>query len=298
MFEKKIYINDLEQNLSFSDIFIISKKSPIKLDRNGNEFVNFTLTDKTGDIDARKFSNGIISIEEKNITIGDVCRVKGITNVFNGNLNVHIKKIEKCLDEAINLEELEKPSKIDSDECRDFLFKRIEEIENLDYKNLLKTIFKDQDILERFLRAPAAISFHHDYKNGLLEHTIEVIKISDSVSSIYSEIDQDLLVTGAILHDIGKIYSYNYDSEYGISEEGILLDHIYLSAEITKKKSENILIQKQDLNKLLHLILSHHGDVSNGWGSAINPHLIEAVILHHADNLSSKVNHSINRLEF
>lgn len=285
---KDIFVEDLEIDKPVSNIFLISNKSDIRLTKHGTEYITYTLSDKTGDIPARHFTNSIISNKEKEIKVGDICKIIGKTDSFNGQINIKINKIYKINKDDCILEDFKKTTAISFENPVDLIINKIREIKNNDYKNLLTAIFDDDEILRKFSTAPAAVFFHHNYKHGLIEHSIEVLKISEALAEIYPELDKDLLITGAILHDIGKIYTYDYDDlKIEMNEKGILLDHIYLTAEIIKEKSDSM--DNSNLNNLLHLILSHHGDVSNGWGSTVSPILKEAIALHHADNLSSKI---------
>jgi 3'-5' exoribonuclease len=166
----------------------------------------------------------------------------------------------------------------------------ITEIQNEELKKLLIAFFNDEKFTEEFYNAPSAKIHHHNYFGGLLEHTAEVLKICKVSCEIFPELNKDLLYTGAILHDVGKIKTYDYDLvRIDFSKDGKLLDHLYLSCDLVNDKIKEIGMSDDLASEVLHLILSHHGEVKNGWGSPVNPQTAEAVALHNADNLDAKV---------
>ncbi len=275
--------------------FAISNKS-IKLTRHGNEYLDLTLSDKTGEITGRMFSNGKLDNGIKTLENGNVCHVKGNLEEYQGRLNLKISEIVKCSANEFENKDFVLSSEKDVRHLMEIINETMENMENPELKNLLKLFFEDKKFTEKFCTSPAAIRMHHNYEGGLLEHSVHVLDICKTICQNYPELDADLLYTGAILHDIGKMHVYNQQGltiEY--AEDGFLLEHIYLSAQMVKEKANKILISDYALKKVLHLILSHHGNVENGWGSAVNPYLPEATALHHADNMDAKVKIALNR---
>lgn len=124
----------------------------------------------------------------------------------------------------------------------------------------------------------------------MLVHTNEVIEICKTIANIYENINKDLLIAGAILHDLGKIETYDYETEMiEIKQEGIMLEHLFIGGCIIKEKMNNLNISDNTRISLIHLILSHHGKVDLGWGSSVDPKTPEAVALHQADDMSAKI---------
>ncbi|HQJ46198.1 MAG TPA: HD domain-containing protein, partial [Ignavibacteriaceae bacterium] len=153
---------------------------------------------------------------------------------------------------------------------------------------LMKNIFADERF-EKFVTVPAGKMWHHGYISGLLEHTLEIIKICDLMSDIHSEINRDLLICGAMLHDFGKIEELTYEPVFEYTERGKLLGHIVISAMIVNEEMNKIPEFPENLrNNLLHLILSHQGKLEQA--SPVVPKTLEAITLYHADELSAKVN--------
>ncbi len=275
--------------------FAISNKT-IKLTKHGNEYLDVTLSDKTGDITGRMFSNGKLSSMIQQIENGDICSIKGNVEEYQGRLNLKISEMIRCSAEEFDKKDFLNSSEKDTIKLLEVISDTIDQMKNTDLKNLLKLFFEDEKFKNEFCNAPAAVRMHHNYIGGLLEHTSQVLILCKTICQNYPELDADLLFTGAILHDIGKmkIYQQNgFTIEY--TEDGLLLEHIYISAQMVKERSSKILISEESVKKVIHLILSHHGDVSNGWGSAVSPFLPEATALHYADNLDAKVKIALDK---
>lgn len=275
--------------------FAISNKS-IKLTKHGNEYLDVTLSDKTGEITGRMFSNGKLNSTVQDLENGDICSIKGNVEEYQGRLNLKISEMIGCSVEEFDKKDFLHSSEKNTSELMEVIADTINQMKNPQLKNLLKLFFDDEKFKNEFCNAPAAVRMHHNYIGGLLEHTSQVLILCKTICQNYPELDKDLLFTGAILHDIGKmkIYRQNgFSIEY--TEDGLLLEHIYISAQMVKERANKILISEETVKKTIHLILSHHGDVSNGWGSAVSPFLPEATALHYADNLDAKVKIALDK---
>jgi 3'-5' exoribonuclease len=156
------------------------------------------------------------------------------------------------------------------------------------YRDICTKIYKTSEFGDLIKKAFGAKSVHHNYCGGLLEHTEEVCKICLGVLDIYPTLNRNLLIAGAVLHDIGKIYSYSDDgiiADY--SFDGYMADHLYLGCEIVNSVIDSNIMARKDIVLLKHMILSHHGQ--RDWGSPVIPKIAEAQVLHMADNISAKV---------
>lgn len=288
------FIENLNRIRRINTSFVIADKT-IKTARNGKDYIEFSLIDKTGEITARMFPNrDAIGIYE-NIEKKSIYAINGTVDEFprkSGNFSIKIDSFQKMEPDEYDLDDYIRTSHKDQNELASEIINTIKEMNNSYLKNLLKAFFCDEKFTEKFFNAPSAKVHHHNYLGGLSEHTVEVLLICKKTCEIFPEIDQDLLYTGAILHDIGKLKAYDYDMvTIDISSEGRLLDHLFISCDMVKEKIRECNIgMPEDLQiHLLHILLSHHGDVKNGWGSPVNPQTPEAVALHHADNLDAKV---------
>jgi 3'-5' exoribonuclease len=155
-------------------------------------------------------------------------------------------------------------------------------------KGLLDAFFDDPEFNTAFYTAPAAKRIHHAYLGGLAVHTVSMLKLAMHIQSVYSFLDLDLLITGCSLHDIGKIHEYSYTKRIDMSTRGRLLGHIIIGHDMVSEKIRSLKGFPHDIrDKLLHMIISHHGRLE--WGSPRLPMFAEALVLHHIDNLDSKV---------
>ena len=170
-----------------------------------------------------------------------------------------------------------------------YFFAAVEGIKHPGFSGLLKKLFQ-HELFDYFSRWPAAQKYHHAYFHGLLEHVYEMLKAAESFVVAYPNIDADLLRTGIILHDIGKLEEYKLERQIECDEEAFLIGHMVIAVRMIEDAAAEVNISRDDLNKLFHLILSHHGDVELGFGSAVSPKLPEAIALYHLDQLSAKVN--------
>ena len=282
---KKQFIKDLEPNMPVESIFVVLEREKA-LTRNNQAYISLTLADKTGRINGKIWDN--VSKFDKAFEKGDVVKISGVATLFRGLLQIRVDDIKKCREEEIDNSDFLPVTERD----RDALFKRllntIESIQDPFLRTLLKNIFSKEKIVKGIKDAPASISIHHTYIGGLLEHTLNVTKICETMADIYPEINRDLLITGALLHDIGKIDEYTFDRAIERTDSGRLIGHIAIETTFLSKEIDKIDDFPDELRmELLHLILSHHGEYE--YGSPKIPQTIEAAALAYADMLDSKV---------
>ncbi len=285
---KKLFVSDLmEKEGEFEDIFYIhSLKNSIG--RRG-EYVELIISDKTGDLKAYLF--------DKEIEIKEgIFKIKGEVGVHQDEKRVILKGISIIEITPDLKRELIKSSEIPRDELRRKILQKISIVQNTSLRKILENIFKGE-FFEDFLEAPAAMKYHHAYIGGLAEHTINVCEIAVSLSNCYPSLNKDLLITGALLHDIGKVFSYKFDLKSEMTDEGKLLDHIYLGMKRIDEEIDKINSERDELFKskfpedlrlnLLHLIASHHG--TKGQGALTEPLTKEAFVLYFADQLDAEM---------
>ncbi len=275
-------INNLQNNQQIEGFFIVLKKE-ILTARNNKKYLNLTIGDKSGQINAKMWD---IESDYKNINEEDVVYLKGKVDKFKDNLQIILEFIEKreVSEDIINNLIATTGKNIEEMYAQLIILKN--SIDSKLIKKLIDRIFKD-DFLTKFKLAPAATNFHHAYRGGLLEHTLSVATICDKFSTIYKNINRDLLISGAILHDIGKVVEYN-NKTFKRTDEGRLIGHIAIGITIVDKKAGKLKdFPENILNAIKHLILSHHGELE--WGSPVQPATAEALLLHYADNIDSKI---------
>ncbi len=293
------FIENLNLSRDISSEFAIAEKI-IRTSAKGRKYIDITLADRTGQMDGRMFPNPIeVDSVHASIKLGSVCRIMGRISEFpsdSGKFNMVINVLTELEDDEYQLEDFVMASENNTDDLVDEIRRTIKDMKNPQLKNLLKSFFCDKNFTELFYKAPAAIVHHHNYMGGLLDHTVEVLRISRTACDIFPDLNQDLLYCGVLLHDIGKITTYTYgNGPISISEEGELLDHIYISCEMVKEKMEKLDTPKELSNQILHMILSHHGPVSLGWGSSIDPKTPEAKTLHYSDDMDAKIKETFQR---
>ncbi len=282
--EEKIYISDLHSYLNKEIIsnFLVAQKEL----REGTKdvFVRMKLADKTGSISANIWNNAR-QIAQK-FTEGDIIKIKGVVISYKSQIQVTVNKVRALSEEEYDLVEYIETTSKDITKLSDKLFKYIENIQDEYLKELLLSIFEDKEFFTLFANSPAAKTWHHNYLGGLLEHTISVTTICDFVSHLYP-LNKDLLITGAILHDIGKVYEYHIKPTIDFSVEGRLVGHIPLGDKLLCEKAAKVNnFPKELLIKLRHLILAHHGEYEKA--SARLPQTLEAIVLYYSDNLDAQ----------
>jgi len=285
------YINDLKPGMEVVvDLKVISKR--LQETRDGKKFLLLTLSDRTGVIRAIDWGNA--EFYDQILDIGSIARFTGKIVLYDDRLQLNIFNDEQI----VLLKEGEYESSrflaISSKNLKELYENLLELISSINdelLKKLLNSFFVDDEkFIQKFIDSPAAMKIHHAYKGGLLEHTLEVAKLCNSLSFQYKdEINKDLLISGAILHDIGKIREYMVTSS-GIdrTNEGELVGHIAIGCEMLFEKINQIdNFPKYLANELKHLLLSHHGEME--WGSPVLPKTNEAILLHMADNSDAKI---------
>lgn len=290
---KQSELNTLAKNDRI-DHFLLIRRFDLRSTRSGSDFLSTELGDKTTSINANVWE-GFAEISSRG-KVGDVVKVEGTVEEYQGSLQIRVSSIRlaKTSDEVSPKDFLPK-SKRDPKVMIDEFNKRIKNNSNKYLKKLLTQIFTDVRF-ELFSNAPAGKSWHHAYIHGLLEHTLEIIKICELMCEFHPELNKDLLVAGAMLHDLGKIEELSYDSAFEYTEKGKLIGHIVIASNIVRDEVKNIPGFPVELeNNLIHLILSHQGKLEHA--SPVVPKTAEAIALYQADELSAKVNAYENAVE-
>ncbi|MGA9178710.1 MAG: HD domain-containing protein [Desulfobacterales bacterium] len=283
---KKRFISDIRAGDRVDDIFVLSEKI-LSQKKDGNNFLNITLSDKTGTIKGVVWDN--VDQIAAGITSGDFAHVNGSVSEYRGTLQVVIKIMEPFPSDRIDPSDFLPQTSRDIEGMFERLVKRMDSITTDYLKALIDAFFKDKEFVNKFKTAPAAKKMHHAYIGGLLEHTLSMTSLADKIAGHYSGINRDLLLSGAILHDIGKIDEFEYQFKIDYSDKGRLLNHIVIGLEMVDEKLSEIKYFPEDQVLLLkHLIVSHHG--TREFGSPEPPKTIEAVLLNYIDEIDSKVN--------
>ena len=282
---KKQFVDNLTSGSTINDIFILSEKN-VSQKKDGNNFLNISISDKTGTVKGVVWNNVDKLIE--NVSTGDLVHINGNVSEYKGGLQVVVKKMEPCQTESVDFSAFLPCTDHDVDNMYNRLLQIIDSIKTVYYKKLLELFFHDEKFAALFKTAPAAKKMHHAYLGGLLEHSLSVAILSTKIAGHYNGIDMDLLITGAILHDIGKVKEFKYKTSIDYSDEGRLLNHIVIGVEmVTARVGQVDDFPEEKALLLKHLIISHHG--IREFGSPEPPKTIEAVMLNYIDEIDSKV---------
>ncbi len=269
------------------DHFLIINKFEIKVARNNKPYINLELRDKSSSLPAKIWDN--IDQIKNRMKEGTIVKVSGQIEEFAGFPQIKISNILAAPDkDNIKVEDFMPKSERNPDTMLSELNEWVNKIENPYLKELIKSIFEGENF-SKFSRAPAGKSWHHSYIHGLLEHTLEVTRICNLMCDIHSRLNRDLLITGALIHDFGKIDELSYDATFDYTNKGRLIGHITLAAIKIEEKIRSIKKFPETLkDHLLHLILSHQGKLE--FASPIEPKTLEAIVLYQADEISAKTN--------
>ena len=283
---KKHFINEIKAGDLIDDIFVLSEKN-LAQKKDGNNFLNVTLSDKTGTIKGVVWDN--VDKITAGVTSGDFVHIKGNVNEYKGALQLVIKKMETFSADEVDPADFLPMTRRNIESMFERLLRITSSVETAYLKKLIQAFWNDKEFVRKFKTAPAAKKMHHAYIGGLLEHTLSMVSLADKVAGHYSGINRDLLIAGAMLHDIGKTEEFEYQFRIDYSDQGRLLNHIVIGIEMIDEKLSEIKDFPQDQMVLLkHMIVSHHG--TREFGSPEPPKTIEAVILNYIDEIDSKVN--------
>ena len=282
---KEIYVSDLQPNSVIVSAFLVQAKD-VRFKKTGEGYLSLSLSDKTGEVEAKIWEN----IEEfaPLFERDDFIKVKGAVQVFRKKPQLTVHKLRRLEEKDVDLADFFPRSSRDTEEMWQELGGTVAAIEDPHLRALLEKIIADPEIAARLKRAPAAKTLHHAYLGGLLEHILSLCRLAKLVLQNYSGLNQDLVIAGVLLHDLGKIYELSYSRSFNYTSDGQLLGHMILEIEILHKKLAELPDFPRPLQTLLeHLIISHHGQYE--FGSPKLPMFPEALLLHYLDDMDSKL---------
>lgn len=280
------FIETLREGERIQEVYLCKQKS-VAMTKTGKEYENVILQDKTGSLDAKIWDPGSMGIDDFDAL--DYVEVGGDVTVFNGQMQLSIKRARKVSESDVNPADYLPATEKDIDEMMAELLKFIAGVNNPYYKQLLSKLFvENTEFIEAFKKHSAAKSVHHGFIGGLLEHTLSVTKLCNFYTEQYPILNRDLLITAAICHDIGKVYELSDFPLNDYTDAGQLLGHIVMGSEMLGDVIKTIPgFPKTMANELKHCILAHHGELE--YGSPKKPALIEALALNFADNTDAKM---------
>ena len=284
------FVDQLTDGDSVDEIYLVLDKQ-LRANRNGNNYIQVDLGDRSGNIIARMWNAGEPLF--RSFESGDFLIVKGKIQLFQGSLQMILNGFEKTDAARVELTDFLPHTKHDIAKLLERLKGAIRKVDNPHLRALAETYFIDDDFMRGFCRAPAGVKVHHAYIGGLLEHVVTMMDVADKILPLYPDVNRDLLVLGVFLHDTGKVRELSYTRAFSYTDEGQLLGHLTLGIEMLVEKAKKATdltgeaFPLELLMRLKHLILSHHGEAQ--FGSPKVPMTPEAVALHAIDFLDSRI---------
>lgn len=299
---KNQFVRDLKEGDMVNSMFAVKYKKPpreYKSKSKEGEWFEIRISDKTGEITAKYWGDDVMFTNKiyKSFDKDDVIFMRGRVNAYGNGIEILIEpgKIRKCVPEEYDVKDFVDVVKKDIEAMMSELMEVVNTIEE-PYSTLLHSFFGDNEFSKEFKKAPAAMHRHQNYVGGLLEHTLNVVKICERIYDIHPGLDYHLLITGALLHDIGKTKEMKVSTSIDISEEGMLLGHITIGAEMLIEKIKKLEEFPERIKlKLIHIILSHHGRLE--YGSPKTPQFPEAHAVYFADEIDAKVDYTLRLKE-
>jgi 3'-5' exoribonuclease len=283
---KDKFVAEIREGEMVASLFQVRQKQLQSFKHKPGVFLSLSLGDRTGELAARAWENG--EHLARLVEVGDVVRVEGEATSFQGKLQLNLRRLTVVTDEDLDIADFLPVTPQDRDALWNEIRAAVQEVTDPHCRALLERFLQSPDFRRAFYRAPAGKRNHQPYIGGLLEHTAGVVRMARAVAAAYPGVNADLLVTGAILHDVGKIQEYTFERSIDYSDAGRLLGHIVLGVEMVSREIEALPAFPPVLKlKILHMLTSHHGYYE--WQSPKRPKFLEACILHHLDLLDAEI---------
>ena len=287
---RRRYVNQLCPQETVDEVFRAADKQ-LRPNRNGNLYLQVELSDRTGSISARMW-NATESLY-RSFENGDYVHIEGTTQLFQGAVQLIATGLVKVDESEVDEEDFSPLGAVAVDKLVVRLGEILRGMANPQLRDLAECFLLDEQLMAKFTRAPAGIKHHHAYLGGLLEHVVNLMEVVLRIAPCYPQIDRDLLVMGAFLHDMAKIDELSYDRELAYTDEGQLIGHLVMAVGLLEGKvreAEKLSgepISEETVLRLKHMVISHHGEYH--FGSPKLPMTLEAIALYCLDLLDAKV---------
>ncbi len=286
---KDIYIDDLaafDEGKTFDSFFLVLAKQQ-RTTKTNKPYMTLILGDKTGQMEGRVWEPGDPRIA-KDFERGDVVKVRGSASRFDDRMQLKVDQLRKAAASEVDKTDLLPATTYDVAALWRQLESCVQGLSNPDLKRLLTALVADPAIAHAYREAPAARQLHHAWLGGLLEHVVSLLGLAEKVAAHYPQLDRDLLLSGVVLHDLGKIRELSWETGFDYTVEGVLLGHIQMGVDLVEKTIAGLPDFPDRLRTLvLHMILSHHGKLE--FGSPKLPMIPEALVLNFIDDLDAKM---------
>jgi 3'-5' exoribonuclease len=282
----KQFVAEIKDRDSVNAVFLVKDKI-MAMAKNGKPYMNLRFMDKSGEIEAKVWDN--VDLLDKQFDKDDFVLVRGKASVYMNKMQVVVAEIAKVPEDQVTLADFLPESPRDNAGMRQELRDVVAALTNPYLRRLMEAFLADDPFLDLYCMAPAAKGMHHVYLGGLLEHSLALAKLVKTIVPLYEGINEDLLIVGALLHDVGKVHEMSYERAFDYTDIGKLLGHITIGVEMVEDRIRQVDGFPRELGILLkHMLLSHHGQYE--YGSPKRPKTIEATILNYLDDMDSKIN--------
>lgn len=295
----RTFVKDLADGDNVNEVFLLADKQ-LRANRNADTYLLATLRDKSGVISGLMWN--VVESRLDHISTGDLVKVKGKVQLYQGGLQMIINFIDLAGEVGLDPEDFNSQPQSNVGPLLARLTELLGSIKNEKLRTLGSCFLSDKALVDDLCAAPAGVKAHHAYQGGLIEHVVSMAEVAERLCDHYPQLNRDLLLLGVLLHDLGKIRELSWDPALAYTDEGQLLGHMNIAVEILNEK---ILmaraelggqeIDQEDVLRLKHMILSHHGTLE--FGSPRVPMTPEAIVLHYIDNIDAKLHEYVRTIE-
>lgn len=284
--QKTVYVDQIKERERIESIFLVRDKITA-MAKNGKPYMTLKLMDRTGEVEGRIWDR--VDEFSRQFDKDDFILINAKASVYMGKMQVVVQDLKKVDESLVDLSDFLPVSKRSQADMRQELDQILNSLTDRYIAALLRSFFDDPEFFALYSKAPAAKAMHHVFLGGLLEHSLAVVGLAVDVAARYPQVNRDLLICGALLHDIGKVAELSYRRSFDYTDEGKLLGHIVIGVQMVEDHVRQIDGFPAELSMLIkHLLLSHHGQYD--FGSPKRPKFLEAIILNFIDDLDSKIN--------
>ena len=285
----RTFVASIQPQMQIDEVYRIVDRQ-LRANRQGNLYLLMQLQDNSGTISAMRW-NADEKMAEK-FNKGNYVRINAASQVHNGVLQLIVNQLQVIDESQIAKEDFESASRLDVEELWKQVGVILHELSNETLRAIALAFYEDANIAALLRTAPAGIKAHHAYPGGLLEHILSLMSLAGSVAKHYLDLNDDMLIVGAFLHDIGKLEELAFDGELSYTDSGQLLGHLVqgvqmIDRRILELKSRGIEVDPDTVMQLQHIIVSHHGYLEHG--SPKVPMTLEAMVFHYLDEMDAKL---------
>jgi 3'-5' exoribonuclease len=284
------FISEIEPGETINDIYMV-REPILRSTTRGDLYIAMFLSDRTGQLNGRMWQ--ATEAAYKSLPKPGFVHIQGRSELYQNNLQVVVNNISIVDADKVSLEDFLARTDKDTGQMLEDVKEIVGQIKHAQLNALVQEFLSDGELMDRFRNAPAAMTLHHNYLGGLLEHTCNMLRVAKAILPLYPNVQADLVLTGIFLHDIGKTKELSYDMAFSYTDSGQLIGHIVQSVVMINQRADALAaggtkIDQTVLDALSHIILSHHGQYE--FGSPKLPATAEAFMVYYIDDLDAKMN--------